>query len=96
MKNALVTLIIVIVVWQGYAMYRQSRASPAEVVPQVDAKTPITRKSETPSSTFQCDGRTYCSQMTSCAEATYFLKNCPEVKMDGDNDGIPCEKQWCR
>jgi hypothetical protein len=36
------------------------------------------------------------SQMTSCAEATFFLKNCPGTKMDGNNDGIPCEKQWCR
>jgi hypothetical protein len=40
-------------------------------------------------------GRIYCSQMTSCAEATYFLQNCPGTKMDGDNDGIPCEEQWC-
>jgi len=45
---------------------------------------------------YRCDGRTYCSQMTSCAEATFFLKNCPGTKMDGDNDGVPCEKQWCR
>ena len=44
---------------------------------------------------FQCDGRTYCSQMTSCDEAIYFLKNCPGVKMDGEGDGIPCEGQWC-
>jgi hypothetical protein len=33
--------------------------------------------------------------MTSCAEAMYFLKNCPDVKMDGEGDGVPCEKQWC-
>jgi len=44
---------------------------------------------------FVCDGRTYCSQMTSCAEATFFLKNCPGTKMDGDGDGIPCEEQHC-
>jgi len=43
----------------------------------------------------QCDGRTRCSQMTSCAEATFFIKNCPNTEMDGDGDGIPCEKQWC-
>jgi hypothetical protein len=45
---------------------------------------------------FKCDGRTHCSQMTSCAEAKYFLANCPRTKMDGDGDGIPCEAQWCR
>ncbi len=44
---------------------------------------------------FACDGRTYCSQMSSCAEAKYSLANCPGVKMDGDKNGIPCEKQWC-
>ncbi|WP_283016211.1 excalibur calcium-binding domain-containing protein [Marilutibacter maris] len=45
---------------------------------------------------FKCDGRTHCSQMTSCAEATHFIRHCPNTKMDGDNDGIPCEQQWCR
>ena len=45
---------------------------------------------------FRCDGRTHCSHMTSCEEATFFLQNCPNVKMDGNNDGVPCEKQWCR
>jgi hypothetical protein len=44
---------------------------------------------------FRCDGRQHCSQMKSCAEATYFLANCPGVKMDGDKNGIPCEQQWC-
>lgn len=48
-----------------------------------------------PSKTYSCDGREYCSQMTSCEEATYFLDNCPNTKMDGNNDGVPCEKQWC-
>lgn len=47
-------------------------------------------------SNFTCNGRTYCSEMTSCEEATFFLKNCPDVKMDGNNDGVPCETQWCR
>jgi len=44
----------------------------------------------------RCDGRTHCSQMTSCEEAIYFLRNCPGTQMDGDNDGVPCESQWCR
>lgn len=46
-------------------------------------------------SEFRCDGRTHCRQMTSCAEARFFLQNCPGVKMDGDRDGVPCEDQWC-
>jgi hypothetical protein len=51
---------------------------------------------------FQCDGRTRCSEMTSCEEAKFFLANCPNVKMDGrgegkggSGDGVPCESQWC-
>lgn len=44
---------------------------------------------------YTCDGRTHCSQMTSCEEATFFLRNCPGTKMDGDGDGIPCERQFC-
>lgn len=45
---------------------------------------------------YACDGRTYCSQMRSCAEAKFFLNNCPGTKMDGNNDGVPCEQQWCQ
>jgi endonuclease YncB( thermonuclease family) len=44
----------------------------------------------------RCDGRQYCSQMTSCQEAKWFLRHCPGVKLDGNRDGVPCEKQWCR
>jgi cold shock CspA family protein len=40
---------------------------------------------------FTCDGRKHCSQMTSRAEAEFFTRHCPNTKMDGDNDGIPCE-----
>lgn len=48
-----------------------------------------------PASNFSCDGRKHCSQMTSCAEATYFTNYCPNTKMDGNHDGVPCEQQWC-
>ncbi|MGE6648586.1 excalibur calcium-binding domain-containing protein [Shewanella colwelliana] len=44
---------------------------------------------------FKCDGKTHCSQMRSCAEAKFYNSNCPGTKMDGDHDGIPCERQWC-
>ena len=46
-------------------------------------------------SKFKCDGRTHCSNMRSCEEALFFIKNCPGTKMDGDGDGVPCERQWC-
>ncbi|TOF28413.1 cold-shock protein, partial [Vibrio parahaemolyticus] len=43
---------------------------------------------------FSCQGKTYCSEMVSCNEAKFYLSNCPNVKIDGDNDGIPCESQF--
>lgn len=55
----------------------------------------VPNRAPAPVSSFRCDGRKHCSQMTSCAEAEYFLANCPGVKIDGDNDGIPCEEQHC-
>ncbi|MCM8611983.1 MAG: excalibur calcium-binding domain-containing protein [Candidatus Accumulibacter sp.] len=24
------------------------------------------------------------------------MRNCPGSKMDGNNDGVPCEQQWCK
>lgn len=45
-------------------------------------------------SQFRCDGRTHCSQMRSYQEAVFFLNNCPGTKMDGNGDGIPCERQF--
>ncbi|OKY25803.1 cold shock domain-containing protein [Thalassotalea sp. PP2-459] len=44
-----------------------------------------------PTQHFTCDGRQHCSQMTSREEAEFFTRHCPNTKMDGDNDGIPCE-----
>lgn len=69
---------------------KRRRAAAAAAVPEM-----VAPAAPTASGGFSCDGRQYCSQMKSCAEAKYFLANCPDVKMDGDKNGIPCEKQWC-
>ncbi|AXQ30474.1 cold-shock protein [Solimonas sp. K1W22B-7] len=45
---------------------------------------------------WRCEGKTHCTQMSSCAEATYYINHCPGTQMDGDADGIPCEDQLCR
>ncbi|MDM1021019.1 cold shock domain-containing protein [Acinetobacter sp. VNK23] len=50
-----------------------------------------TQQSTISQTQFSCDGRQHCSQMRSYEEAVFFLRNCPNTKMDGDNDGIPCE-----
>lgn len=62
---------------------------------QPEASQAVTRTATPATVTFRCDGRIHCSQMTSCDEAKFFLRNCPGTKMDGNGDGIPCESQWC-
>ena len=88
----------------GYLKYdtrQQAQAVAAETESWDNAPLPsLLRTTPAPAplitNNYRCDGRQHCSQMTSCAEATFFLKNCPNTKMDGDMDGIPCEEQWCR
>ena len=100
MRNLVILSILAALGWYGYGKFQDNRnrqglingkalssGSPAK--PSNSAEAPNV-------SGFKCDGRTICSQMTSCTEATFFLKNCPGTKMDGNNDGIPCEKQWCK
>lgn len=40
----------------------------------------------------RCGSKRYCKEMTSCAEAKAFLSQCDLRGMDGDQDGVPCEK----
>lgn len=44
---------------------------------------------------FSCDGRPTCKQISSCAEARFYLEECGLTKLDRDHDGIPCES-LCR
>ena len=72
-----------------------ARPSGPLAIGQQGRPVPVVAPATPPAALFRCDGRTHCSHMTSCAEAKFFLTNCPGVVMDGDNDGIPCETQWC-
>ncbi|WEJ61868.1 excalibur calcium-binding domain-containing protein [Thiomicrorhabdus lithotrophica] len=81
MKTIILLLVITISTW-GYFKKSNSAAVHTEV-------------SENPyKMAYECDGREYCSQMTSYEEAKFFTENCPNTKMDGDNDGKPCESQF--
>ena len=75
----------------AYVKFDAARSSAASSAQGVSASPAL----PSANSAFRCDGRTHCSQMTSCEEAKYFLRNCPGTQMDGDGDGIPCESQWC-
>ena len=110
MQRLVVLVIIGLLGWYGYRHYEartqalsqsaepvlvtQPQSQPARATEPLPPATPAILPSAAPQ--YKCDGRVYCSQMTSCDEATYFLRNCPGVKMDGNNDGVPCERHWCR
>lgn len=98
LKAVVGLLLVAALGWQAYAHYqkvapagRASEAASPAGQPLLDLA-----PSRAATASYVCDGRQHCSQMTSCAEATYFLKNCPGTKMDGDQDGVPCEDQLCR
>jgi hypothetical protein len=40
---------------------------------------------------FRCGGKRVCGQMDSCEEANFYLNQCGLGRLDGDNDGVPCE-----
>jgi hypothetical protein len=94
MVRLIVLLILAGVGWQAYSKYHAAESRSAEAIDSRIESVAAPIEPE-PAPAFRCDGRTHCSQMSSCAEATYFLKNCPGVKMDGNHDGVPCEQQWC-
>jgi endonuclease YncB( thermonuclease family) len=39
-----------------------------------------------------CSRKKHCSEMISCEEARYYLSRCGGKLLDGDGDGVPCEK----
>jgi predicted negative regulator of RcsB-dependent stress response len=103
MKHLLFLLLMAVCIWKGYEYFEAKKSnqltaaeSPRQVVQRAFGNGTTQEVSKgAASNMFNCDGRTHCSQMHSCEEATYFLQHCPNVKMDGNNDGVPCEQQWC-
>ncbi|WP_083870886.1 excalibur calcium-binding domain-containing protein [Marinobacter santoriniensis] len=77
-------LIIALLAVGGWQLYQRHGGQ----IPELSFSP--TESSSQPSR-FKCDGRQYCSQMTSREEAVFFTRHCPNTKMDGDHDGIPCE-----
>ena len=39
-----------------------------------------------------CGSKRYCKEMASCEEAKFYLTQCGLSRLDGDGDGVPCEK----
>jgi cold shock CspA family protein len=94
-KSKVVIILAVIAIGAfGYQRLGLSTATtPAQYIPNTTAPSGslLNRAFPESNANFSCDGREHCSEMTSRAEAEYFTKHCPNTKMDGDRDGIPCE-----
>ncbi len=93
MKKLLVIAVLLFAAWKGY----EHLSSPLSATHDPSGPAPASLQAPTAevttgnASTFKCDGRQHCSQMNSRAEAEFFVRNCPDTKMDGDRDGDPCE-----
>ena len=61
-------------------LFENSKSAPAVMNPQ----------------NYQCDGRQHCSQMGSYDVGERFMLHSRHNEVDGDNDGIPCERQFGR
>jgi hypothetical protein len=88
MKKFLILIIVVFGLWNHF-----SKNTETTIVNKLEVSIPetIVFPTKVKSHNFSCDGRQHCSQMNSRAEAEYFVNNCPNTKMYGDHDGIPCE-----
>lgn len=95
MKKLLLIVLLCVGGWKLYEKQNVPIITNADLTSlNVPSKVEIVSR-PVPINNFTCDGREYCNQMSSCEEATFFIRNCPNTKMDGDNDGIPCESQFC-
>ena len=78
----------------GNAARPATRAGTATATPAA----PRTRTSVAQATVPQvrCGTKRFCRDMRTCGEALAFLRQCGVASMDGDEDGVPCEKDLCR
>ncbi|MFB2538302.1 cold shock domain-containing protein [Acinetobacter sp. c3-l95] len=87
-------LALAAIAYYGYQHFFAKSTTTQNQQTLVNQPTANSSQSTAPTSSqseFKCDGREYCSQMSSREEAEWFNKNCPNTKMDGDGDGDVCE-----
>lgn len=80
--------------WEWRKGSREPAASP-EVAPSTTTRgllsAPAGRSHAAAGPLGQCGAKRYCREMTSCAEARFYLEQCGVSTIDGDADGRPCE-----
>lgn len=84
-------LLVSVIGYKAYQYASEKLTPKQENTPVKTQVLPEIKRQQPDSSPYRCDGRQHCSQMTSCEEAKWFVRNCSDTKMDGDGDGIPCE-----
>jgi hypothetical protein len=95
MKNIIILIILAVAGFQIYNKYSTPVITNADLASLNSPTEEVSEFSSFNEERYSCDGRQHCSQMSSCEEATFFINNCPNTKMDGDRDGVPCERQHC-
>ncbi len=100
LKNSVILAVLVIGVWlyfgtgpDGLNLGHNPDAKPlvdnSAILKAQDAANLLSNQ-------YRCDGRQYCSQMTTAAEALFFLNYCTDTKLEMDMDGVPCgnDSRW--
>jgi cold shock CspA family protein len=90
--KSLRSLYLVIILGLGIFIYEKFLTNKNVIDPKKISET--VAKSVDYNQQFKCEGKVYCTQMSTYDEAFFYLNNCPGTKMDGDGDGIPCEQQF--
>ncbi|WP_105901160.1 excalibur calcium-binding domain-containing protein [Vibrio gangliei] len=94
MKTLIFIVLIALAAGQYYSNQRSS--VPNVEFSELQSQPKVAKQTVKKAVNYRCDGRQHCSQMRTYEEAKFFLDNCPDTKMDGDMDGIPCERQFNR
>ena len=87
-KNILKSIIILaalVFAWLAYSSYDKNNSRQDYSFPEF----------QEPDFNFECLGKVYCSEMSSCSEAKFYMHNCPDTQLDPDGDGLPCESDLC-
>lgn len=74
---------------RGQRKGTRSAGAPAAGPAVAPRQTPVASGGDTGS--FSCSTKRYCREMTSCAEAHFYLEQCGVSSLDGNGDGEPCE-----
>ncbi|MDB5944363.1 MAG: cold-shock DNA-binding protein family [Ramlibacter sp.] len=98
MKNILLILVLAALGWYGWGKYEAKVRADGKAEVERSGKQPLPSSGSGDQGVvfFTCDGRNTCVQMTSCAEAKFFVQSCPGMNTQGNREGTTCEQQWCK